>query len=208
MTSAAHIRVSAGVPEGGRFAPSGRAESDLELESEPVAPAAGTQGATPTKKRKALRRGTIRIAHQVPGGLREYTETEAVLVGGFGVHRDSRGRGWGATHAASGMRVTPSWTATRRVDALRVSTALMAMTEKVPGYWDTEEPSGQHRIGQLPTSPERQARYGSADGMIFAHDTLGIARHLVFAKDAADPDYQSAQRKFEAITGRPWSPED
>lgn len=159
-------------------------------------------------KSKALRRGTIRVAHQVPGGLREYTETEAVLVGGFGVHKSADGRGWVATHASSGMKVTPPWTATRRIDAMRVSTALMAMTEKVPEYWDTQEPSGQHYIGQLPTTPERQARYGSADGMIFAHDTLPIARRLVFAKDAADPDYQSAQRKFEAITGRTWSPED
>ena len=207
MTNATHARVSAGVPEGGRFAPSGRAESDLELTSEAAEPATDADTATPTK-RKARTRGMIRIAHQIPGGLREYTETEAVLVGGFGIHKDSHGRGWVATHAASGMRVTPAFTETRRIDALRVSTALMAMTEKAPGYWDTEVPSGQHRIGQLPTTPERQARYGSADGMIFAHDTLPIARHLVFSKDAGDPDYQDAQRNFHALTGRPWSPED
>lgn len=162
MTSAAHIRVSAGVPEGGRFAPSGRAESDLELTPEYAGPTSGAPGAAaPTKKRKALRRGTIRIAHQVPGGLREYTETEAVLVGGFGVHKAADGRGWVATHAASGMKVTPSFTSSKRIDALRVSTALMTMTDKVPGYWDAERPSGQHQIGQLPTSPERQARYGT-----------------------------------------------
>ncbi len=208
MTSAAHIRVSAGVPEGGRFAPSSRSESDLELEPATVTPAAASGGVDAAKKRKAIRRGTIRIAHQVPGGLREYTETEAVLVGGFGVHKSLDGREWVATHAASGTSVTPPYSGTRRIDAMRVSTALMAMTEKVPDYWDTEKPDGQHCIGQLPTTPERQRRYGNADGMIFAHDTLGIARHLVFAKDATDADYQSAQRKFEAITGRSWSPED
>lgn len=207
MTSAIHARVSAGVPEGGRFAATGRVESDLELAAEPAPPAVDAETSHP-RKRKPVVRGTIRVAQQVPGGPREHIETEAVLVGGFGVHKDSRGRGWAATHAASGMRVTPAFTSVRRVDAMRVSTALMAMTEKAPGYWDTEQPSGQHLIGQLPTTPERQARHGSADGMIFAHDTLPIARHLVFAKDAADPDYQDAQRKFQAITGRPWSPED
>ena len=171
------------------------------------APALAAKASEPPSRQRPAR-ATIRLAKRSPDGTPVFSETQAQVVGGFGVHQAESGDGWVATHVASGLRVTPTYDKVRKIDAVRMSTAMMTMAEAVPGYWDQERPFDQTPIGQLPTTPERQARYGNADGMVFPRDIGGIASGLVFSKDAADPDYQLAQAKFEAITGRTWSPQD